>query len=43
MEHHSERFGALRPDERWMMAPRRDVAERAGVLSNPEMSLKRGT
>ena len=31
MEHHSERFGALRPDERWMMAPRREVAERAGA------------
>ena len=31
MEHHSERFGALRPDERWMMPPRREVAERAGA------------
>ena len=24
-----ERFGALRPDERWMTAPRGEVAERA--------------
>ena len=26
-----ERFGALRPDERWMTAPRGEVAERADV------------
>ena len=36
MEHHSERFGALRPDERRMMAPRRESGRARGRLNSAE-------